>query len=281
MKERIRNNYRHMVQVIVTAVTNGYVLGFTKGKIYQGDLKRICVPGLNCYSCPGALGSCPMGALQSMLGGRGSKFSFYVVGFFLIFGAFFGRFICGWLCPFGFLQDLLHKIPFVNKVKNLPGHTYLKYLKYVILLVFVIVLPIVVVDLVGQGSPWFCKYICPSGTLTGGWTLTLLNPSIRANVGILFTWKSAILILILILSIWCYRPFCQYICPLGAIYGFFNPIALYRYEIVEKDCIHCKKCEQVCPVSIPVYKNPNSMECIRCGACKRECPTKAIVNQKA
>ena len=267
---------RRFVQICFTAVTNGYLLGFAKGNIYQGNLKKICLPGLNCYSCPGALGSCPIGSLQAVIGGRSSSFSFYVVGFLLLFGALFGRFICGWLCPFGLVQELFHKIPVFKKHKNLPGHKYLIYLKYLILAFFVILLPLMVTDVIGQGSPWFCKYICPSGTLMGGWTLSLLNPAVGEAVGWLFTWKSVLLITILLLSMSFYRPFCKYLCPLGAIYGLFNPIAFYRFRIDADKCDACGKCKQVCPMDIPVYQSPNNRECIRCGKCRADCPNCAI-----
>ena len=119
------------------------------------------MPGLNCYSCPGALGACPIGSFQAVVTSRDRSFSFYVVGFLLIFGGLLGRFVCGWLCPFGLVQDLVHKIPFPKKWKKLPGDKYLRWLKYLILVGFVILLPLTVLDVVGQGQPWFCKYICP------------------------------------------------------------------------------------------------------------------------
>ena len=103
----------------MAALTNGYLIGFVKGKIFTGKTKQLCVPGLNCYSCPGALGSCPIGSLQATLGSRDYKFAFYVVGFLMIVGALVGRFVCGWLCPFGLIQDLLYKIPFVKKLRKL------------------------------------------------------------------------------------------------------------------------------------------------------------------
>ena len=106
----LRRHARTAVQLGWTALTNGYAAGFAKGTIYKGELKRVCVPGLNCYSCPGALGSCPIGSLQAVLGDRDHWFSFYAVGFLLFIGALLGRFVCGWLCPFGLVQDLLHKI---------------------------------------------------------------------------------------------------------------------------------------------------------------------------
>lgn len=267
---------RTWIQLISTALSNGYVTGFMKGNIYQGSLKKLCVPGLNCYSCPGALGSCPLGSLQAVLGSRDFRFSFYMLGFFMLIGAVFGRLVCGFLCPFGLLQDLLYKIPFFKKAKNLPGHQYLIYLKYVLLAVFVLLMPLVFVDIIGQGTPWFCKLICPVGTLEGGWTLALLNPEIGEAVGWLFTWKSFLLIIILVLSMRAYRPFCKYLCPLGGIYGLFNAVAFYRIAIDEDRCTRCAECLKACPMDIPVYETPNNRECIRCGECKASCPHQAI-----
>ena len=176
-----RKHLRLWVQVLFTALTNGYVIGFTEGKIYRGTSKKLCVPGLNCYSCPGAVGSCPIGSLQAVLGSKNYKFSFYVIGFLMIFGSLMGRFVCGWLCPFGLVQDLLHKIPFIKKIKKVPFDRYLRYLKYVILVVFVIAMPLLLVGESGYGSPWFCKLICPSGTLLGGIPLVAKNPGHTAH----------------------------------------------------------------------------------------------------
>lgn len=280
LAESIKKRLRLWVQVGFTALTNGYAAGFAKGGIYTGGTKALCVPGLNCYSCPGALGSCPIGSLQAVLGSRDYKFSFYIVGFLLLTGALLGRFVCGWLCPFGLVQDLLYKIPFVRKYKNLPGDRYLKWIKYIILILFVILLPLLVLDILGQGLPWFCKYICPSGTLMAGIPLVAANESLRAAAGGLFFWKLGILAAIAFLSILVYRPFCKYLCPLGAVYGLFHPIAFYRYEVDEHKCTKCKKCQKICKMDIPVWEKPNSMDCIRCGECKRQCPQGAISQWK-
>ncbi|HWS42408.1 MAG TPA: 4Fe-4S binding protein [Pseudoflavonifractor sp.] len=269
---------RTWVQIGFTALTNGYAAGFARGDIYKGPSKVLCLPGLNCYSCPGALGSCPIGSLQAVLASRNYRFSFYVVGFLLAVGALLGRFVCGWLCPFGLVQDLLYKIPGVKKLRKVPGDRYLKYLKYFILVGFVIVLPLTVLDLVGQGQPWFCKYICPSGTLFGGVPLVAANPLLREALGWLFAWKVGLLIALLLLSAVIYRPFCRYLCPLGAIYGFFNGVALYRFQIDKDKCVNCGACQKACKLDIPVHKTPNSPECIRCGDCKRACPHGAICN---
>ena len=272
----LRRNVRTVVQLCWTALTNGYAAGFAKGTIYKGELKRVCVPGLNCYSCPGALGSCPIGSLQAVLGDRNHWFSFYVVGFLLFFGAVLGRFVCGWLCPFGLVQDLLHKIPFPKKLKRLPGDRVLKYLRYVVLVGFVIILPLTALDVVGQGSPWYCKYICPSGTLFAGIPLVASNPALQSALGWIFNWKVAILVVLLLLSVVVYRPFCRYLCPLGAIYGLFNPIAVYRYEVDSEKCVDCGLCARACGFGIRANETPNSTECIRCGQCIKACPHGAI-----
>ncbi len=276
MAEKFKKRLRLIVQLCWTAVTNGYIKGFAKGDIYTGKLKYICVPGLNCYSCPGALGSCPIGALQNTLGSRNHKFAFYALGFLTVVGACLGRFVCGWLCPFGLVQDLLFKIPFFKKLKKLPGEKILKTLRYAVLALLVIILPVTVLDIIGQGSPWFCKYLCPSGTLGAGIPLVTLADGFKEATGRLFTWKTAVLLVIILLSLLVYRPFCRYLCPLGAIYGFFNRIALYRYGINEERCISCGACQKACKLDIPVWEKPNSVDCIRCGECRKVCPEEAI-----
>ena len=264
------------IQIAFTALSNGYVMGFLKGKIYQGPGKKLCLPGLNCYSCPGALGSCPIGSLQAVLGSPKFQMSFYVVGFFLFTGAILGRVVCGFLCPFGLVQDLLYKIPFFAKRKNMPGHKGLVWIKYVVLALMVVILPMFAVNAYGISDPWFCKYLCPSGTLFGGIPLIATNDGLQQALGGLFIWKMSVLLVILVWSLWVYRPFCKYLCPLGAIYGWFNPIALSRFQMDKEACIDCKKCKAACPMDIPVYAKPNSAECIKCGKCLQACPTDCI-----
>ena len=271
---------RLLIQAAFTALSNGYIKGFAHGKIYQGDLKYVCLPGMNCYSCPGALGSCPIGALQSTLSSREYKISLYVFGFISLFAVIFGRLICGFLCPFGLIQDLLFKIPFVKKVRELKGEKFLRCLRFIILAVFVIIMPMFVIDITGLGKPWFCKYICPVGTLEGGIPLVLMNKTLRSAIGFLFKWKVAILIVILIFSIIIYRPFCRYICPLGAIYGLFNKISFVSYKVDKSKCTKCGVCQKTCKLNIKVYENPNSMDCIRCGECIEACSVKALKMSK-
>ena len=267
---------RKLVQICTALLYNGNFAGFTDGNIWKGSSKNICLPGLNCYSCPGATGACPIGSFQAVIGSWNFKMAYYIVGFLIFIGALLGRLVCGFLCPFGLIQDLLNKIPFPKKIRTFRGDKLLRKLKYVILLVFVVLMPLFVVDVMGQGSPYFCKLICPAGTLEGGLPLVLLNKSMRSALGWLYIWKNVILVITIILSIMIYRPFCKYICPLGALYSIFNPVSLYKYRVDKDKCIKCGKCAKACQMEVNPVDNPNSAECIRCGRCKKACPTQAI-----
>lgn len=277
-KKNIRNKemLRHGFQLLWAAVNNGYIHGYLTGKIYKGKLKQICLPGLNCYSCVGSLGSCPIGSLQAVIGRKGKTFSFYVIGFLLMIGSVLGRFVCGWLCPFGFIQDLLNKIPFPRKVRFLPKEKLLVKTKYIILILFVLLLPIFFVNDIGNGAPAFCKWICPVGTLEGGIPLVASNEALQQQAGWLFIWKISLLAVILFTSIIVYRPFCKLFCPLGAIYSLFNKVTMYRYRVNMDVCIGCGKCKQACKMNVNPVQDANHLECIRCGNCKNACPVNAI-----
>lgn len=275
-KKQTGDWHRHRIQVLWALLTNSYLAGFAQGKIYQGKLKKLCVPGLNCYSCPGALGSCPVGAMQAVIGSWNFKFAFYAAGFLMLIGALFGRFACGWLCPFGLIQDLLHKIPFPKKIDTFKGDRLLRKLKYVFFLLFVILLPLCLTDVLGQGVPYFCKLICPAGTLEGGIPLALLNKSMHSALGWLYVWKNVLLLITVLLAVILYRPFCKYICPLGAVYSIFNPIAVFRYRVDMDRCTGCGACRKVCQMQLDPVKEVNHPECIHCGKCKKVCGQGAI-----
>lgn len=269
-----KNKNRWKIQLGATIASNPFFLNFFQGKIYKGKLKGVCVPGLNCYSCPAAAASCPIGSLQAVIGSSKFSFTYYVVGLLILIGVLLGRVVCGFLCPFGWFQELIHKIP-TKKFSTKRLH-FLTYLKYAILVVFVIVLPMTVVNEVGLGDPFFCKYICPAGILEGGIPLSLVNESIRASLGELFTWKSCILLGIIVLSVFFYRPFCKWICPLGAFYALFNKISLYSFQVDQDKCTSCGACSHVCKMDVDIFRTPNHAECIRCGDCIRTCPRQAI-----
>jgi ferredoxin len=223
---------RRIIQLYAALLTNANLKGYGNGKIYQGAVKNICAPGLNCYSCPAASASCPLGALQNALASSNARLPYYIFGIFLLFGILFGRWICGFLCPFGLLQDLLHKVK-TPKLKKNSITRILSYLKYVILVVFVVLMPLIY-SVQSFPLPGFCKYICPSGTLlgAGGLLSNEANSNMFPMLGPLFTWKFCLLVLILLSCIFIYRAFCRFLCPLGAIYGLFNRISILGI----KDC---------------------------------------------
>jgi polyferredoxin len=190
-----------------------------------------------------------------------------------------GRFACGFLCPFGWAQELLHKIPFPVKARTFRLDRPMRFAKYIILAVFVIILPMTAVNAVGGGLPWFCKWICPAGTLEAGIPLVALTPALREVAGWLFGWKALVLIAAVVGSIIISRPFCKYICPLGAIYGLFNRAAILRYRYSAARCTRCAACAAVCPMSIDPAGECNHAECVRCGNCRRACPRGAISSQ--
>ena len=287
----VRERIRLGIQLACTALVNGYAAGFRKGTIFTGKSKILCVPVLNCYSCPGALGACPIGALQAVAGGAGHRISFYVLGTLMLFGAVFGRLICGFLCPFGMVQDLLARIPVSKWHVPRRADRLLRYLKYLVFLVLVLLLPMLLTNAFGTGAPYFCKWLCPAGTLEAGLPLTAMNRSLRAMTGWLFRWKVGVLIVILGLCVLIRRPFCRYLCPLGAFYGLFNRFSLFQMHLEENACIRCGKCEEVCPMDLKIFPEAEgekaglkkeqttafrSAECIRCGRCQAACPAGAV-----
>ena len=264
------NKKRLATQGLAALIQNADLKGFFTGQISQSATKAFCVPGLNCYSCPGAVGACPIGALQNSLSGMTFRFPYYVLGLLIFFGAFLGRAVCGFLCPFGLLQDLLNKIPFPKKVRTFKADRGLRRLKYVVLAVLVIIVPVF-----AKMTPAFCKYLCPSGTLSGI-LLAIADSRLFALLGSTFAWKVSVLVAIVLLAVAIYRPFCKYLCPLGAFYAPFNKVALVGMSCDEAACVDCGACAETCGMGVDPSEDPNDPECIRCGACIKACPAKAL-----
>lgn len=259
---------RRLIQVYAALLYNANIKGFFSGKIYTGDTKKVCVPGLNCYSCPGAVGACPLGALQDSLANSKTTAPAYIFGILILFGLLFGRFICGFLCPFGLIQELLYKIrtPKLRKSRFTRVASYFKY----ILLILVIAIP-----LIYSGIPVFCKYICPAGTFEGALSLlaNIQNSSFYQMLGYLFSWKFCVLLVVIVASVFIYRFLCRFICPLGAIYSLFCKISLIGVKLDKDKCINCGLCIQGCKMDI---KHVGDHECIQCGECISICPVQAI-----
>lgn len=254
------------VQFASLFIYNIYFYGFYIRGIYQGSLKMLPCPGFNCHSCPSAVFSCPVGALQLLTTYGMYHIPFYIFGFLGMIGSCAGRIVCGWACPFGLLQDLLHKIP----SPKLPVPRIFKWLRYIILAGLVVAVAWI------TGEPWFCK-LCPAGTLEAGIPLTAMNADLRELTGPLFAVKLGILAAFLLLFVLCKRPFCRTVCPLGAIYGLFNKISLVQPKVDLNKCIKCHACARACPVELTPYENNacQSADCIRCLRCLK-CPTGAV-----
>ncbi len=279
---RRQKRIRLLIQLASAALLNGYAAGFAGGKIYTGAGKAFCVPVLNCYACPGALGSCPVGSLQNVLGGARHRMSFYVLGLMTLFGIALGRLWCGFVCPFGLAQDLAGMIP-ARRIR-VPGRIDkpARYVKYIILALFVIALPLLAKNRYGIADSYFCKYICPAGTLQAGIPLMLADSALRKLAGALFTWKMLVLTAVMAAAVFIPRFFCRYLCPLGAFYGLFNRFSFYQMELDRDRCTGCGACEKACPMDVPVTgcdggpPQVSGAECIRCGRCKAVCPSEAI-----
>ncbi len=273
---------RRLFQILFSLLANAYWMFPWTHSIYQGALKRVCFLGLNCYSCPAATTACPLGALQNFFATLRLSFSSgqlqfgtYVLGTLGLAGAWVGRMPCGWLCPFGLVQELLFRLtPFQYSLWR-P----LRWGPYLVLGIFVVLLPIFVVDSMGYGSTWFCKFICPAGTLEAGLPLVFLKPGLRSALGWLFVHKLAILLLIIGASLVYTRPFCRSLCPLGAIYGLMNRFSVLRLTFVQSRCVKCQACRSACPTEVSFFDSQddiNSGACIRCLRCLKVCPTSAV-----
>jgi len=265
---------RRLIQIYALLLYNANIRGYVTGDIFTGKTKVFCVPGMNCYSCPGAIGACPLGSIQNALAESKTKAPTYVLGIILLYCILFGRTICGWLCPGGLLQELLYKIKTPKLKKNRITRA-LSYFKYVLLVVLVIIIPLMFGLTQNLPLPAFCKYICPLGTFEGA-VLLLSNPNnsnFFAQLGPLFTWKFSLLIIFIVASIFIYRFFCRFFCPLGAIYGLFNKIAIIGVKVDKSKCNHCGSCVANCKMDV---LEVGDHECIQCGECRKVCQQHAI-----
>lgn len=266
-RKGLRKYGRQYTQLMAAVLYNCHFAGFVTGRINKGGSKSICVPGLNCYSCPGAVFACPLGSLQGALLHSAYRLPLYMLGTLLLFGLLFGRLICGFLCPFGFFQELFYRLP-LPKIPKSKVTRALSYLKYGILALFAVAIPMT------QRVPGFCKYICPAGTIEAGVPLVLLDGRLRTMVGRLFSWKVFVLVVCILLCAVCFRAFCRFICPLGAVYSLFNPIAFFGFSVDRTKCTGCGACVRMCKMDT---KKVGDHECIQCGECRKVCREGAIL----
>ena len=259
--------WRTRVQAISAVLLNSYFL-----KQYTGG---VCVPALNCWACPGAVGSCPIGALQHYAGQARASLGavpfwsllpLYPLGLMLACGVLAGRFMCGWLCPFGWLQDLVGKLQ--KRKLALPAWT--GYLRYVFLVGLVFVVPYY------TNEQWFSQ-VCPMGALEGGLLQPLLHPELRAGIHGLWWIKQAMLLGWLVAFLFIRRPFCRMMCPLGALFSLFYGTAVWQIRLDPYKCTSCGWCEKNCPAGLHPHKHAGSAHCISCRECEN-CPQGAITS---
>ncbi|MEW6007018.1 MAG: 4Fe-4S binding protein [bacterium] len=221
------------------------------------------LPFLNCQACEMAVGVCPIGSLQVFLLQR--RFPFFILGFFILLGISLGRFLCGWLCPFGMISDVLNKI----KKPRIKIPQFLIYAKYLSLIVVILafVFPFL-----------FCSYLCPSGLLYGlfPYYLTTGKRAFFLNNIVLYHIILGFVFLFLFILI-SGRLFCRILCPLGGILGLFNKISLVRIVHNKELCKSCSACLKSCPMEVDLGKGnfANLSNCIMCSRCIKTCPQKA------
>ena len=255
---RLKRNLSAIAALVLLNL--GFVNAIVPGLAFTGA-RFVCSPVFFCHSCPWATMACPLGVLVNF--GRLQIVPFVTLGILGLVGTFGGRLVCGWICPFGWLQDMLHKIP--TRKYDTPRR--MRYLKYVLLFGFVIAVP-----LIWPHRPYtFCDG-CPSGTLesmipwafVGHWNV---NSGLFGGFTARFFVRSSILLAVLLLAVFVRRGFCRTLCPLGAIFGFFNKFSAFRYHLAHKNCTNCAACVKLCPVDMDPVKEMNGAECIRCYEC--------------
>lgn len=232
--------------------------------IFASILKFMPCPIMNCYSCPWALSACPIGTIQCLL--SIGIVPVYTVGILSLIGSFFGRMTCGWVCPFGLLQDVVHRVP-VKKINLSEKYTGLRYM--FLGLVFLYPISMYLLTHANEKFSLFCK-LCPVGVLEAGIPYAYANTSFLSQFSWLFYSKIVILVILVGLMTMIKRPFCRFVCPLGALFSPFNSVSKLGLR-VGNDCIKCGKCQKSCPMNIKIYEDPSSGKCIRCLECTKVC----------
>jgi ferredoxin-type protein NapH len=225
-------------------------------------MHTMCSPVFHCYACPLATFACPIGIIAQFSALH--IFPFVAVGLLVAFGAAFGTLICGWVCPFGYLQDLAAKVP-TPKI-DLPKFT--GYFRYVMLIGAVLAIPY----FFGEDHPLFVCRICPAGALEAA-VPTMAGQAIAGETVV---WPNAlkltILIVFLIAIFFIKRPWCRVLCPLGAIFSLFNRVSAFFLRFDAEACTHCERCHKLCEYGIEPEKTPNDLRCIRCLECTKCSP---------
>lgn len=222
-------------------------------------MHSMCSPVFHCYACPLATFACPIGVI-----GQFSAlhiFPFMAVGLLLVVAGTFGSIICGWMCPFGLLQDLAAKIP----TPRLKIPRWMGYGRYVVLIGAVILVPY----FFGEGHGLFICKICPAG----GLEKAVPDIVTAAAKGEQIVWPNAIKISIigvfLVAIFISIRPWCRVLCPLGVIFGFFNRFSIFSMNLKDHACTRCGRCRTLCEYGVEPDKGVNTDHCLRCLECTK------------
>ncbi|KYC45209.1 MAG: quinol dehydrogenase membrane component [Candidatus Methanofastidiosum methylothiophilum] len=232
-------------------------------------VKHLTGPVFNCYACPWASISCPIGLLQNFV--MNGQVPTYVLGTMGAVFVFVGSAFCGWVCPFGFFQDAIDFVKniFKKKNKNPKRKPKLKnksrdfsLITRLIVLVTTLVLAIRFVDTI------FCK-LCPIGTIEATFPYQIAN---GFSYNIWLAARIGILVVLIIMFFIISRFWCRYLCPIGALAGPSNKVSLLKLYHNGNNCQGCNICKDVCPLDIDVVNDLNSTRCTRCADCVDKCP---------
>lgn len=217
----------------------------------------MCAPVFHCYACPLSTFACPIGVIAQF--GALHIFPFVAIGLLVTVGALFGTLICGWVCPFGFLQDLFAKVP----TPKFDPPKWTSHFRYVVLIGTVLAIPY----FFGEGHPLFICRVCPAGGLEAA----APNMVSQAAAGQDIAWPNALKISIVVLFLgavfFIRRPWCRIFCPLGAIFSVFNRFSAFFLHFDPSKCTSCERCHKLCEYGIEPEKSPNDSRCIRCLEC--------------
>jgi len=226
------------------------------------------IPGcvFHCYSCPWSSFACPVGvaANYAALWPAAREVPYLLLGVLLIVGAVSGSLVCGWACPFGFLQDLLGKL--TKQKLALPG--WAGHFRYVVLVGLLLALPL---WLGYQGIRFedqtlsICR-LCPAGALEAGVPYSI--QSVLQGGPWLMSWYKAVILAVFVgLALLVHRPWCRLFCPLGGLLALFNRLSLFHLQFNREECTECSLCRSRCSMGVKVDLQLNAPGCVRCLEC--------------